>query len=102
MFRKKFLVVGSTFFALANWANDASAGQHPIRKPASENIGRSEEQRLRKHCEDQNFIWKTRRNGSRVVVGNALTDAAEYVWRDGKCELTGGLRYTPPPKPSVP
>jgi hypothetical protein len=65
-------------------------------KPASaEEIN---EQRLRDECRDQNTIWERRPNGSRRPVRPALSDGAEYVWRDGTCKVIGGLLSKPSPK----
>gem|GEM_PF-4468564 len=56
------------------------------------------EQRLIAQCDDRNYTWMTRPDGSRSQVGQALTDAARYVWQNGQCEVIGGL-YPPPPPP---
>ena len=58
------------------------------------------EQRLQRECRDKNIIWETMPDGSRRPVRPALSDGAEYVWRDGTCKIVGGLPYTPPPKPN--
>lgn len=45
----------------------------------------------RQQCRDRNFIWAQGPGGKRHIVGEALTDGAEYVWLDGRCQVVGGL-----------
>ena len=72
---------------LATGGMGAESGATPqaIKSPPAITDAASE-----KDCKVKNFYYVTGPDGQRHIAP-ALADAAEYVWRNEKCELIGGL-----------
>lgn len=91
-------IVASTMAALGQ-ARLTNVTPPPVKQDPSEGVQQSPavpDVTTAEGCKAKNIRYVVGTDGQRHPVP-ALTDAAGYVWQNGKCEISGGLIISRPP-----